>query len=73
MIAAFFPPGSLRLVSWISAGFECIVLFCENDICLFNFPILFCSLEEQLTSVAVDYICKFEVVKNCNTILDFLE
>lgn len=55
MLPAFFSPGSLRLASWISAGFEHIMIFCESGICLFYFPILFCSLEEQLTSVTIGY------------------
>ena len=55
VLPAFFFPGSLRLGSWISAGFESIMIFCESGICLFNSQILFCSLEEQLTSITIDY------------------
>lgn len=54
MFPAFFSHDSLRLASQISDGFESIVIFCESGICLFNFPILFCGLEEQLTSITID-------------------
>lgn len=73
MLPAFFSHGSLRLGSQISGGFESIVIFCESGICLFNFPILFCSLEEQLTSITIGWGFFEELKPPCKTMLDFVQ
>lgn len=54
VLPAFFP-GSLSLGSCTPTGFKSDTIFCEGGMCLFNFPILFCSLEEQLASITIDY------------------
>lgn len=73
MLPAFFSHGSLRLGSQISGGFKSIVIFWESGICLFNFPILFCSLEEQLTSITMGWGFFEELKTPCKTMLDFVQ
>lgn len=40
---------------------------------MFNFPILFCSLEEQLISITIGWGFFEELKTSCKTMLDFVQ